>query len=82
MPKGSMSPPQSLREMDGSAYASIKKLQNSTGDVMSVAPFTRIVREFGQDIEPLLRIEPASLEGLQKVLEGYMSGVMKDLASS
>jgi len=42
----------------------IKKLQNSTGNVMSVAPFTRIVHEFGQDIEPLVRIEPAALEGL------------------
>lgn len=50
----------------------IKKLQNSTGNVMSVAPFTRIVREFGQDIEPLLRIEPAALEGLQKTFEGYV----------
>ena len=54
----------------------IRRMQEHTGPVLPFLPFSRLVREVGQDYKTDLQFEPAALRVLQAMLEEYMNSLL------
>jgi histone H3 len=67
-------------ELYRKASKEMKQLQAREELIMPKSTFEKMVRSIAQEQESTVRMQPASLEALQEMYEGYMTGVFSDVA--
>ena len=60
------------------ALREIRKYQKSTEVLIRKLPFSRLVREIGQDIKTDLRFQSSALGALQEAAEAYLVTIFED----